>query len=221
MQILGTIFQFLDIQELLKCRKVCKLWNLETSQFIGERKLICINDATKLGQLYDLINRNATQPFRAFELWSFPIDLDNEQVMKYVSTCGPYFHHLTLNFEKESKNLLNIRTLRDLLLYDLPNLKSLSIRQLPSIILAQKWIFPPEGELKFIQPLLWNLQTLTLYSDEEFNFSFISNIFRGTGHLKRILVEYGDEPKDFKKTVLSAIFSCSAQLRELESLQYF
>lgn len=194
---------------------------METLPFIGESKLICISDSNKLRELYDLIISNKNQPFRTFELWCFPIDFENQLVSQHISTCGPFFHHLTLNFDKESENLLKVRTLRDLFLYYLPNLRTLSLRQLPNAILSQKWIFPPEGASKFRQPLFPSLKSLKIYSDGDYNSDFLSNILSSTLNLKEIIVEYGDEPRNFKKTLLSAIFDSSLQLRNLESLKYF
>jgi hypothetical protein len=219
---LSNVFKYLGLADLLKVRLVNCSWNAESSLYIGSRKIICINKKETLGSLAELIHANPAQPFRSFEFWSFRIDLDCDETLPYISTCSPYIQNLTLNFNKDSgRDLINLRCLRDLLLYYLPNLKSLIIRQLPFEIMSHDWIFPPEGETKFIHPILPSLKSLVIYSDGDYNENFLRNLLECTSSLEEITVEYGDEPMDFKFRFFSAIFSCYANLRNLRSLQYF
>ncbi|ODN06157.1 hypothetical protein Ocin01_00529 [Orchesella cincta] len=221
-EVLEKVFQHLNLKDLFSCRVVNSIWNNEASKLIGSIIKTSITEPSHFTSILELTKSCPTHPYRTFELQDVKISFDDPLIEDFFTVCGPYIHHLTIWYNREvDDGTISARTFRDILLYYVPNLKSLTLQYLPHSIFSKEYVFPPVGFPDFFKPPLAYLKSLTIFSDLKLQQTFLEDILSLSSSIENITVKFGIPPGEFKKRLLAAMQNKKNNLKNMKSLKYF
>lgn len=218
-----NVFQYLPIKDLFNCRLVHSSWCSESSTFIGTIIKTTLSEDSHFSNVLNFTTSHPNHPYRTFELQDIRISLDNPEIEKFFTLCGPYIHHLTIWYNRDADDwTISLRTFRDILLYYVPNLKSLTLQHLPHSIFSKPYLFPPVGfpEEYFTPPLKF-LKSLTIFSDLNLQQTFLEDLLSLSGSMEQITVKFGVQPGNFKQNLINAMIIKKNYLKNLKSFKYF
>lgn len=216
--IISNVMQRLPLNDVTRCRLVCRSWWTKANEELRKRKLIGINyrNIENLSKFAKLMETSEDIPFAKFRFGLFVVNTHRSAVEDFFSICGSVITHIALCFANQFCEI-SLEELRDLFLLRVPNLEKLDVERLPLKLTKESFLFPPGSkspQLKKLKHLkIWDNMASDNRMDSTYSVGLVHDLISMAPHLTKLSVY--TECQQLVAAALKSLEEKRVELREL------